>query len=914
MSYREIIKPELLDKIFAHTSNNKSPEKLIEHSEKTLEYYQELKRKLGLSDIIDNIVIHFLPRKYLSLIHEMIECIIYCHDFGKINPRFQKEKMNNFFKFDMSNGILTSNHSFYGKILFDVTFSQYFSEKLSKMESDNKYNDRAIYLLCLLSLSIDRHHSPLNDIDEIANKIKADQEKQNKEGINEIESLNHLGDKLLQKWRNISHEDLYSCYTFKSVKKSKNRLLTILTDNNEEQKEALFYLFKLVYSLLITSDYYATMEYMQGIRYFNHIKYINLDIKKKAIEEFYKEKTINNKHYRFNAKLLDKKFCEHLLNKKIEDIEELNDLRTRILLEADETLKKTIENNPDKKVFYLKVPTGGGKTNISLKLILTLLDKKENIKKVFYVFPFINIIEQNYDVIKDTLDLNNEISPIYSTSSWNSDSECKEEQLRYALDIDFLNFPFVVMSNVNFFNTFIKAGKASNYRLLNLANSIVVLDEIQSLKDNDWTVFQDFITFASEYLNIHFIIMSATLPSLDKISLKLSEDQKGDFGKTTSLIENPDNYFRHQKFNGRVRFEYKEDIKSLNQVFSLLKKEIEENNPRKILVVLNTIQDCRDLYNKVDSEYFTDRGYFVCLLNSTILPHRRREIISETNKEKSKVLIISTQSIEAGVDIDCDFGIRDFAVYDSIEQIAGRINRNFTKEKDSARLFVVNLVDEEQNNTRKAQYVYNGTYRWNAVKDASSIDIKNFLENRDFESFYLKVIEFIKLRNNDKFREASLDKITKGIRVLDFPELNRMNIIDQHSISFFTNVKILLVGSKEDKIFTEAERNFLNELGVRVTDEISGQEIWEAYKNFDRKFTKGIIESKINTKLWSGILSKFCFSVQDYGNKLRNRLNQTKTESIFFLKKSYSIKEGINPNEIHPEDLERTDDFESHFL
>jgi len=515
---------------------------------------------------------------------------------------------------------------------------------------------------------------------------------------------------------------------------------------------------------------------------------------------------------------------------------------------------------------------------------------------VFYVFPFINIIEQNYSVIKDTLGLKDEISPIYSTSSWNLDSEKKEEQLRYVLDNEFLNFPFVVMSNVNFFNTFIKSGKSSNYRLLNLANSIVILDEIQSLNDKDWTVFNDFITFGSKALNIHFIIMSATLPNLEDISLETFSD------KSINLIKDYKNYFLHPLFSNRVKFEYKENVQGLYQIIDLLKEEINKANPNKILVVVNTIEDSRELYNEINNDDFVSKGYSVSLLNSTILPHRRKEIIDGVKKEKSKIIFISTQSVEAGVDIDCDFGIRDFAIFDSIEQIAGRINRNF-KNLDPSKLIIINLKKDD---TQKAFHVYKGTHRWNTIQDhyKSPNEIKKFLELRDFDVFYNKVIENINLRNNHKFKEASLDIVKKGIRELNFPKLNEMNVIDQKTISFFVNVDIPKIE------FTEEEIKFILKRGIIFENKISGKDIWESYKNFNKDFKKGIIDRMINTKIWSSILSKFIISVLDYcidGEKLSKRLNLS--DGIVFLKEGYSIEEGINPKTLSPEWVNSFEDF-----
>ncbi|MBD3204207.1 CRISPR-associated helicase Cas3', partial [Candidatus Woesearchaeota archaeon] len=570
----------------------------------------------------------------------------------------------------------------------------------------------------------------------------------------------------------------------------------------------------------------------------------------------------------------------------------LNKLRTKILLEADNNLKESIENNTNNRVFYLKVPTGGGKTNTSLKLALTILQNKPEIKKIFYVFPFINIIEQNYEVIKNTLDLSEkDISPIYSTSSWNLQSENRKEKLMYVLDNEFLNFPFVVMSNVNFFNTFIKSGKSSNYRLINLANSVVILDEIQSLDDTDWTAFNDFIRYSSKYLNIHYIIMSATLPRLDK----LDQEKNNSY---IDLLEDSSDYYDHECFNDRVNFEYRENINNIEKIPKLILMETKKKKYKKILVVLNTIEDSINLYNELNSEKFRD-DYKILLLNSTILSFRRKEIIDKIQNSDDNTILVSTQSVEAGVDIDCDLGIRDLAVFDSIEQVAGRINRNFKKK--SAELIIIKLMKKD---TSRAETVYRRSYRWKVIRENYLDKIDKFVKSRKFNLYYDYVTSSIKKYDSNPLIETSKNFVDNGIRVLNFRTLNKMKVLDSDSISFFTNVAI------PKKNFSTIEQDFLKEQKIIINKKIKSSEVWQAYKNFNKKFYQNMVDSKVDTKIWSAILSQFVINVFNYwkeGQKLSDRLGIK--ENITFLHTGYSIEKGINPKKITRENIETFDDF-----
>lgn len=858
-TYNELLNTGYQSKILAHTSINNKQETLIDHSKKTLEYCDFLVDKLCLKENFTKILSQLVSDKQISVFLELIRAIIYYHDLGKINPVFQKEKMNNDIGIDT--GILNSKHSFYGKILFDNLFYDDFDDKVNEATEQR--------LFFLLSQTIDRHHSPLKDIDFLAKNMCGDSVEQ------EIcHDLDNVANKIFINWKKFYLlKDLYNFYSFKDENAYDVRKLF----NSAEQQEALFYLYKMVYSLLIMSDYYATLDFMQNMVYFDKISVLTPELVNKCEKNFYE--------FKFNKKLNDKTYCEKLLNSDISDIDDLNDLRTRMLLESDNKLEESLIKQPEQRVFYLNIPTGGGKTNVSLKLTLTLLKSKKNIKRIFYVFPFINLIEQNHSVIKETFGLTEELSSVYSISTWNIEAEDKEEQLKYALDNEFLNHPFVVISNVNFFNTFVKSGKASNYRLINLANSIVIIDEIQSLNDKAWTLFNDLIEFGSKYLNIHFIIMSATLPKLDALS---------DVNRSSvalNLIDNPDGYFNHPKFKNRVLIDYRDNVNDLEQLLDVLKDELHDDM-NKILLVVNTIKNSLELFKKIrnNKEIQSLKSFHAYLLNSTVLPHRRREIIQKMKEDKSKIILISTQSVEAGMDIDCDFGIRDFSIFDSIEQIAGRINRNFKNQKNPAKLIITNLKEDSK---KIADFIYSDSYRWQTVQMnfASSESVKHFLIERNFDDYYTKVLENIKNRDSSPIHQSSYNTVKKGIRSLDFEELNKTDVIKQDSISIIINSEV----PKEE--FSCAELDFIKNEGITYEGEISGKSIWLKYNEFIKNFQRGHVDRKIKTKIWSSILSKFTINVRNYhimGNQKLSDIIDLDKGIPLLRKEYYSNEEGID--------------------
>ena len=778
---------------------------------------------------------------------------------------------------------LTSHHSFYGKILFDATFYEEFSQKIANIESNSNEKKKADALFFILTHTIYRHHSSLVRLDEIILKLK-----ENTKTREDLMSLNQLSKIFLIREIGLSPDNFSEIYS---------QALDILDTKFiiPEQKEAIFYLYKLVYSLLITSDYYASLEFMQGISYKDKINIIDGKLGAKFQEVFLQQKS-------FNSKLNDTNYCNNITSIALSKIDLLNDLRTRILLDANEKMKEAILDET-KRVFYLNVPTGGGKTNVSLKLALTLLEKRPQLKRIFYVFPFINIIEQNYTVIKETLNLGDEISPIYSTSQWQSNQEDKNEQLQYVLDNEFLNFPVIVMSNVNFFNTFIKASKTSQFRLCNLANSIVILDEIQSLNDSDWTLYNDFIRFSSEFLDINSIIMSATIPKLDKITLKVNNEKE----YSTELIPNTKDIFGHKLFNERVSLEYCPEITSAEMVVSLVEKEVSSNNYKKSLIVANTIADSRLIYT-LFKKSFLQKDYPLFLLNSTILPHRRKEIIAYLNKLENKAILISTQSVEAGVDIDCDFGVRDFAIFESIEQVAGRINRN--NNGSQKRLIVITLKNKETGDLN-AKYIYKNSKRWKIIEEYYNTPdkIKKFLAERNFhfteDGYYQKVIDLINTLNLSYLKQSQVDVVQIGLRKIDFTELNKKDVIDQNSFSLF------IMTTLSQMYFTTSEISFLKTVGVNCSKSIAGRDVWEKYGLFHSSFLRGFVDNKIDTKRWASIISKFIIYVQDYYvDGERHSLNLGLKVGINLIKEGYYSEEfGLNPKELRPEMIDTFTDF-----
>src|SRR5690625_2644460 len=249
-----------------------------------------------------------------------------------------------------------------------------------------------------------------------------------------------------------------------------------------ESSFALYQLIRLNFSLLTSSDYLATNEFMNQFEVkdlgtltstrINHLF-------KKVTESKWIDK--DNTQWNFNKATYDQLGSLDLDSKpKEKKGENLNLLRQQMATEAVLNIRK----NTDKNLFYLEAPTGGGKTNISMLLTLELLKANKSLNKVYYVFPFTTLIDQTFKSLKESLGLlDQEIVALHSRASYGQESDGDEEDAVYGseqrnyINRLFVNYPFTLLSHVRFFDLLKTNIKEENYLLHRMANSIVVIDE-----------------------------------------------------------------------------------------------------------------------------------------------------------------------------------------------------------------------------------------------------------------------------------------------------------------------------------------------------------------------------------------------------------------------------------------------------
>src|SRR3989338_5309177 len=790
IAYDEIFAKEFLEKIYARKDKDQPDkyETLEEHSIRTLAKANEIISKLQLGSILTKLN-HNLYKKFESIEDEITEedfnsimkkllaTIIYLHDIGKVNKQYQTKRLGNYLK--GIDGFVDSWHSAYGHMLINQLL---FSERQNTIfRKSHKLGFCAIVLTTI----VNRHHTPLLDM-EIPSTYHSSRNIWDN-------NVKHLNDNI-KGLENTCKQSILLLDDFD--KKIEKDIEAIYSDYLEEMGKipsSMFFIYKLWYSILVQSDCFAAELFSKSD---SKINFIDKELAEELQNEFHSRKS-------YNVGLEEKKY---LLSSPIENIQDIDDLRTRILIEASKTLQETIKKDEEKRIFYIDVPTGGGKTNISIKLALDLV-KRKNLVRINYVFPFINIIEQNHEEIEATLGQTNKdtVSKIYSFSDWGIENEKEDENFKLG-NQRFLNYPVNVITNVNFFNIFLKSSKKATMKTLELCNSVVILDEIQSLPNKKWIYFVTLLNKISKLYNIYFIIMSATLPDL---KLLLSKDEKKEFD-SIDLIEQPESYAKHRLMK-RVTYEINKDAdpeQEICQILDVYKRLLTNRAYKKILIVVNTISDSIEIYKKIAKP----KRFKTFLLNSTTLPYKRKEIINEI-KSGVNVILVSTQSVEAGVDIDCDVGIRSDAPLDSIEQIAGRVNRNGKKSVELSKVFVVP--------SKSKKYVYSGDIRnMYDISGKNGLDCETLLINRDFSSYYIQIME--RALQREDMTKANKTDLLEPMNNLEFDKLNQQDYIESRSFSIFLPVKIPL------KYFVNL-MNFIKDNNLSKNSYLHGNDVWKLY-------------------------------------------------------------------------------------
>lgn len=317
-------------------------------------------------------------------------------------------------------------------------------------------------------------------------------------------------------------------------------------------------------------------------------------------------------------------------------------------------------------VYTLSVPTGGGKTLASLRFALNHA-LKNNLDRIIYVIPYTSIIDQNVSVIRKVLEKDGDkIVLEYHSNIDKTEDDLETSIWRYYSDS--WDVQIVVTTMVQYMNCLFASGSGNIKKMHNLSNSVIIFDEIQTLPIKCTHMFNESVNFLSSICGSTILLCTATQPLLSKV-----EKYPLRIGENSEIISSPEKLSENFK---RCDVKYVNPDKPMN-IEEIIEFIDEQNKSFKsILIITNTKTAASEIFCGLEERIGNKHNLFHLSTNMCSV-HRKIVLGNIRNSlQNGKTICVSTQLIEAGVDLDFECVIRMLAGIDSIAQAAGRCNRN----------------------------------------------------------------------------------------------------------------------------------------------------------------------------------------------------------------------------------------------
>lgn len=317
------------------------------------------------------------------------------------------------------------------------------------------------------------------------------------------------------------------------------------------------------------------------------------------------------------------------------------------------------------RVFRLNVPTGGGKTLSALRFALAHA-AKERKQRIIFTAPLLSILEQNADVIRCFIGDDGIVLEHHSNVVRTAEAE---ETLDFKeLLCENWHSPVIISTMVQLLNTLFSGKTTAIRRMHALANSIIVIDEVQAIPNRMIALFNQAVDFLAQYCGTTFVLCSATQPGFEVAR---------DYPVFTPIVNmvppNPaiSEVFKRTEFRNAGAMKLEEIPDFLSEVAA---------DTKSLLVICNKRAEAESLFHSLP----TSDGETHFHLSASMCIQHRRDVLKELQsalEAKKKVICIATQVVEAGVDISFETVVRLSAGMDNIVQAAGRCNRNGESQK-----------------------------------------------------------------------------------------------------------------------------------------------------------------------------------------------------------------------------------------
>ena len=398
----------------------------------------------------------------------------------------------------------------------------------------------------------------------------------------------------------------------------------------------------------------------------------------------------------------------------------IDEIRRRI---SDDCLKRAADSQG---IYTLTVPTGGGKTLASLRYALHHA-QKHNLDRIIYIIPYTSIIDQNAQAVREILGEEGEDWVLEHHSNLEPEKQSWQDKLLS----ENWDKPIVFTTMVQFLDAWFGGGTRGARHIHPMTNAVLIFDEIQTLPVKCVHLFCNVLNWLTAFGKSTAVLCTATQPLLGESGLQNFPEGKRESIAARGLLKQPAHaeiMGEHQDLDKlfadlsrvEIRFNEKAGGWNVKEAGAFLLEQFQTT--QSCLFIVNTKKWAQELYQYCKGQNVPPEALFHLSTNQCAT-HRKEifDIIKARLENKEPVICISTQLIEAGVDISMACVIRALGGLDSIAQAAGRCNRHGEK-KGKGQVWVLNL--QEQDFTRILPDIQAGkTHAERVFRDFAGQDI-----------------------------------------------------------------------------------------------------------------------------------------------------------------------------------------------
>ena len=580
------------------------------------------------------------------------------HDFGKYSRKFQKyiHDETSLFNPDLDDEESTPNGS---KVDHSTAGAQWVYRELRKFGAAQGIGE-----LCgqILGLCIASHHGEglIDCLDGEGNVVWKKRFEKKDELTHLVECEQNADEVVQQKAYELAGENL-----IRSLLNAVKPILSNQTINNKIKEFYLGCLTRFLFSCLIDADRINSSDFEREAQ--------------KEVRRLTEKPDWQTAIDQLEAKLAG-----------FENRYPIDEIRRRI---SDDCLKRAADSQG---IYTLTVPTGGGKTLASLRYALHHA-QKHNLDRIIYIIPYTSIIDQNAQAVREILG-----------EDWvlehHSNLEPEKQSWQDKLLSENWDKPIVFTTMVQFLDAWFGGGTRGARHIHPMTNSVLIFDEIQTLPVKCVHLFCNVLNWLTKFGKSTAVLCTATQPLLGELELQNFPEEKRETIAARGLLRLPENaeiMGKHQDLDKlfdelsrvEIRFNEKSGGWNVENAGAFLLEQF-ATTP-SCLFIVNTKKWAQELYQYCQRQNVPPEALFH-LSTHQCAAHRKAifDTIKGRLKNKEPVICISTQLIEAGVDISMACVIRALGGLDSIAQAAGRCNRHGEKE-DKGQVWVLNLQEQD---------------------------------------------------------------------------------------------------------------------------------------------------------------------------------------------------------------------------